>query len=191
MRVTESSRRPGIRFAGVLCALAFLAWFVAPGEVRAQDCVGFLERIVEPGGTNGAFAVHAADLDGDGDVDFVVGSIVDDTISWFENDGAAEPSFIQRKITDRADGVTSVSIADLDADGDPDVLSASPNSDSVRWYENLDTVPPSFVPRLIAVDAEFPVSVHAADGSLAPDPAAPARTDLDAVSYTHLRAHET
>ena len=39
-----------------------------------------------------ASSVYAVDLDGDGDMDIVSGSQLDDTIAWYENNGAADPS---------------------------------------------------------------------------------------------------
>ena len=45
-------------------------------------------------------------------------------------------------ITTQADGAISVYATDLDADGDPDVLSASYRDDKIAWYENQgDSVP--------------------------------------------------
>jgi len=36
------------------------------------------------------------------------------------------------------DGPKSVCTADLDGDGDMDVLSASSDDDKIAWYENID-----------------------------------------------------
>ena len=42
---------------------------------------------------DGAEDVYVADLDGDGDLDIVSASNLDDTIAWYENDGSINPSF--------------------------------------------------------------------------------------------------
>ena len=41
---------------------------------------------------DGAKSVFAADMDGDGDMDIVSASD-NDTIAWYENNGAADPSW--------------------------------------------------------------------------------------------------
>ena len=43
-------------------------------------------------------------------------------------------------VESQADGANSVFTADVDGDGDVDVLSASRNDDKVAWYEQLETV---------------------------------------------------
>ena len=45
-------------------------------------------------------------------------------------------SFIPHTITTAADGPHSVTTADVDGDGDLDVLSASENDNTLAWYEN-------------------------------------------------------
>jgi hypothetical protein len=84
----------------------------------------------------GAFAVHSADLDADGDLDVVSASYYDDKIAWYENDGAGnfQPEAV---ISTNAIGAQSVHTADIDGDGDPDVVSASFGDNKVAWYENL------------------------------------------------------
>ena len=64
-------------------------------------------------------------MDGDGDLDIVSASFNDDTVAWYENDGAANPTFTAADIATSADGARSVTIADIDGDGDLDIVSAS------------------------------------------------------------------
>ena len=45
-------------------------------------------------------------MDGDGDLDIVSASDLDDTIAWYENDGAADPSWTAADIATSADGAT-------------------------------------------------------------------------------------
>ena len=51
--------------------------------------------------------------------------LLDDTIAWYENDGNANPTWTKAVIDTSADGAWSVFAADMDGDGDMDILSAS------------------------------------------------------------------
>ncbi|MFQ5605674.1 MAG: FG-GAP repeat domain-containing protein [bacterium] len=70
-------------------------------------------------------SVYAADLDGDGDVDVLSASSGDDKIAWYENSNGQGRFGPQQVMTTSADGAKCVYAADLDGDGDLDVLSAS------------------------------------------------------------------
>ena len=71
----------------------------------------------------------------------------------------------QQTITTDADGATSVFAADVDGDGDMDVLSASENDGKIAWYENEDGKGSFGVQQLISptVLTVAPYSVFAAD----------------------------
>lgn len=43
-----------------------------------------------------AFSVFAADLDRDGDLDVLSASNADNTIAWYENNGASPPAWTER-----------------------------------------------------------------------------------------------
>jgi len=75
-------------------------------------------------------------MDNDGDMDIVSASANDNTIAWYENDGAADPSWTASNIATSADNARSVFAADMDNDGDLDILSASQNDNTIAWYEN-------------------------------------------------------
>ncbi len=68
-------------------------------------------------------SVFAADMDGDGDMDIVSASYNDDTIAWYKNDGAADPSWAATDISTSSGGANSVHAADMDGDGDMDIIS--------------------------------------------------------------------
>ena len=68
----------------------------------------------------------------------------------------------ERTISTDTNFPASLYAADLDGDGDPDLLSASVDDDKVAWYENLGGGSIS-AQRVIATDADGAVSVHAAD----------------------------
>ena len=65
--------------------------------------------------------MYTADVDGDGDLDVVAGS-VHRRVAWFDNDG--EGGFTERPISgpNLAGGAISVYAADVDGDGALDVI---------------------------------------------------------------------
>jgi hypothetical protein len=85
---------------------------------------------------NGAYSVVAADMDGDGDLDAVTASWNDDTVAWHENSAGNGSAWITHRLTTSADQANTVFAADVDGDGDLDVLSASWGDDTVAWYRN-------------------------------------------------------
>ena len=119
-----------------------------------------------------ARSVTAADVDGDGDIDVLSASYRDDKIAWYENNGSQvftarnvntpDPDADSSNGTNgNADGAQSVFAADVDGDGDLDVLSASSNDDKIAWYENDGNQ--NFTARTISTAADFASKVFAAD----------------------------
>ncbi len=122
----------------------------------------FTERILSTVPSGRPREVFATDVDGDGDTDVLAAFDDDETIRWWENDGGSPPAFTERTITSTVENAKSVFAADVDGDGDTDVLSGSDFDDPVRWYENDGASPPTFTERSITADGEAN-SVHAAD----------------------------
>jgi hypothetical protein len=112
---------------------------------------------------DGANSVYATDLDGDGDTDVLSASYLDDKIAWYDNNGSTPPSFTVRGVSTTADSAQSVYAADVDGDGNSDVLSASFSDDKIAWYESNGGSPPTFAERIISTTADFARSVYAAD----------------------------
>jgi WD40 repeat protein len=136
-----------------------IAWYENDGE-----CVPpvFTEHEIWPS-ADGAWSVFAVDVDGDGDMDVLSASEFDDTIAWYESDGAADPTFLEHEISTTRDFARSVFGADVDGDGDVDVLAASSIDGTVAWYDNDGGSPPTFTERVISAARDFPSSVFAAD----------------------------
>ncbi|GJM24171.1 MAG: hypothetical protein DHS20C16_05860 [Phycisphaerae bacterium] len=109
-----------------------------------------------------ARAVFAEDLDGDGDADVISGSSTDGKIAWYENIDGLSAFGPQLIITTAAANVWSVFAADLDNDGDIDVLSASGQSGNIAWYENTDGLG-TFGQQQIIVNTTGLASVFASD----------------------------
>jgi len=74
-------------------------------------------------------------------MDIVLASYLDNTIAWYENDGAANPAWTASDIATSAEGARSVFVADMDNDGDMDIISASYTDDTIAWYENNAGIP--------------------------------------------------
>ena len=86
----------------------------------------------------GAYDVTLADFDGDGDLDVAASSwIKGNRFEWYENRGATTPD---RWVTHRIEGhlreTREVCAADLDGDGDADLLATATADNLLLWYEN-------------------------------------------------------
>ncbi len=87
-----------------------------------------------------------ADIDGDGDLDLLVGNKISPstdttgTITWFENTGTrAAPAFVERgALSMQSEFHYAPSVADLDADGLPDLVLGTWR-DRVQWWRNTGT----------------------------------------------------
>ena len=87
--------------------------------------------------------VAATDVDGDGDVDVLIASDLYDytsnysynEIALYLNDGSN--NFTEQTISTNANMARSVFAADMDGDGDVDVLSASRNDNKIALYETV------------------------------------------------------
>jgi len=98
----------------------------------------FSTVIVISNAVNYVTSVYADDLDGDGDMDVVSASATDDKIAWYENTDGLGTFGAQQILSVTADNAAIVRIADLDGDGDKDVVFGSTADQKIGWFENLD-----------------------------------------------------
>jgi hypothetical protein len=135
-----------------------IAWY----RNTAGDGSSWREHVVTRG-ADAAAAVIAGDVDGDGDLDLLSASRGDDAITWYENtraDGSAMPAHM---IGASADGPDGLFAADVDGDGDLDVLSASRFDDQIAWYENRTGDGKTWTARTVSDRARGAAAVLAAD----------------------------
>jgi hypothetical protein len=83
----------------------------------------------------GASSVHAADVDGDGDVDVLAAAWEDDTIGLWRNQGGDPLTWAREDLSTDFTDAHWVDAADVDGDGDVDVLGAAAGIDTVGWWE--------------------------------------------------------
>ncbi len=115
------------------------------------------------------FSVTAADVNGDGKPDLIVANNNGNTVSVLLNTtapGAATPSFATQQTFATGNGPVSVTAADVNGDGKPDLIVANQNDNTVSVLLNT-TAPgaatPSFAAQQTFATGSLPASVTAAD----------------------------
>ncbi|MGB0600416.1 MAG: FG-GAP-like repeat-containing protein, partial [Rubripirellula sp.] len=116
-------------------------------------------QIVISSTANRAHDVHAADVDGDGDMDILAVSEEGNKVAWYENSGNF--NFSERLIANSAHAPNSVFAVDIDGDGDIDVLRTSRANNNLAWHENDGNQ--NFTERLISNSYTYARHVFAAD----------------------------
>ncbi len=116
---------------GVLTTLVFIVI-----QIRAAE-IPFPPRNTVTSTFSGAYSVHVDDVDSDGDLDILGAARWDNQILWWENTAGDGSVWTEHTIADPLDEARSVFTADIDRDGDLDVVGAAAGSpDQVAWWEN-------------------------------------------------------
>jgi hypothetical protein len=108
-------------------------------------------------------SLFVADMDKDGDMDILASAWGNSTIAWYENKNGILNFTDGELITGTANSVRSVFAADMDNDGDMDIISASSGDDKIDWYENDGNADPSWAKISISSSATTAQAVFAAD----------------------------
>lgn len=118
-----------------------VVWFKNLGEGDFGEVNNNHQFITAAANTDSPRGLHVADLNGDGYPDVISTSRWDDKIAWYENLGDGDFGDIntnQNIISTDALRPQAVYAADIDDDGDLDVISASAMDNKIAWYENTD-----------------------------------------------------
>ena len=83
------------------------------------------------GAFDSAWSVFSADIDGDGDMDALGAAYFADDITWWENTAGDGSAWTEHTVDANFDGAISVFSADIDGDGDMDVLGAANEADDI------------------------------------------------------------
>ena len=110
-----------------------------------------------------AVSVHGADLDGDGDADILGAAYIDSDITWWENSAGDGTVWIEHILNGDFEGAISVRAADLDGDGDLDVVGAAQDADTIAWWENLNGNGSAWMEHTVDGNILTARSVHTAD----------------------------
>ncbi len=99
----------------------------------------YFDKHVVDDNFNLAHYVQTVDLDGDNDIDILGAARVgnpwgDGDITWWENNGT--PEFSEHLIEGDYGWAQAVGTADLDNDGDLDIIGLADQSDEISWWEN-------------------------------------------------------
>ncbi len=99
----------------------------------------FGPRITISENMNYGSSISSGDLDGDGDQDVIVSAYGAAEIVWFENmDGMGSFQVGQGLFYDLNNSATDVTVADVDLDGDLDVMASCEGENNIIWFENAD-----------------------------------------------------
>jgi hypothetical protein len=113
----------------------FLGIFLLSATSLAFSQATFEEHVVATN-FNRTSGLYVCDLDGDGNKDIVGAAINANEVAWWRNEGGDTIVWTKQTIASGYGGAIYVFTADIDHDGDMDVLATAANAGEVAWFRN-------------------------------------------------------
>ncbi len=111
----------------------------------------------------GAHSVYSSDINGDGYMDVLGASRVDDDIAWWENMDGTGTSWTEHTVDGDFDSPLSVHSSDINGDGWLDVLGAAEVGDDITWWENVDGSGTSWTEHIVDDNFDNARTVYSSD----------------------------
>ncbi len=142
-RPVDSSYQPmGVEAADIdgdsLCDVAACSWTsndLAWWGNDGGNPIVWTKHAIDSNFTN-AHEIHAADVDGDGDLDIIAAAAGVNQVAVWYNDGSQPPVWTKQVIDSAFGGARSVVASDFDGDGDLDLAGAAVLIDQAAWWRN-------------------------------------------------------
>jgi hypothetical protein len=113
------------------------AWVRNPGGGLARIAAEWTVHSI--GEAPEDFKAFVADVDGDSSEDILFSSSEDEApIVWWKRTGSVGSGWVRHVVAEHASSAHTLWSADLDLDGDRDVIAAELGHSRVTWYQNLD-----------------------------------------------------
>ena len=108
-------------------------------------------------------SIHSDDIDGDGDMDVLSGAREVNDITWYENNDGSGTSWTEHIIDGDVQYPDCVYSADINGDGDMDVLAAVVQEDNIIWWENDNGSGTSWIKHVVDTEFAYAKSIYAED----------------------------
>ncbi|RKZ65399.1 MAG: hypothetical protein DRQ48_11660, partial [Gammaproteobacteria bacterium] len=111
-----------------------IAWWENDGTSCSPACLWPVTTV--PTDISLPIGVSAIDLDGDGDPDLLPAMTVNPELVWFENTAGDGSAWTEQSVATDFEAPRSIYVADIDGDGDLDIVASASQTHELAWFEN-------------------------------------------------------